>query len=165
MLPNLFITLAQLGAFIVTVLIFFFFVFKPLKKKLKERREHIETNIRESEQAKAKAEKSEEVAYQNIQNSRIEANRILIDAKKTADDAANKILEDANAQADQIRKQGEKDAIEMKNDMERQAHDTIVTTALEASKKILEREIDEEDNSKIVRDFIDQMKKDADSER
>lgn len=158
-LPNLWITLTQLAAFLVMVFIFFKFAFKPIKNKLKARSDAVEKTINDAENAKRAANAEQEKANQNIKNSRIQAQQIVDDASKEANLKADAILAKANADADNIRAQGEKDAQERKKQIDRQAHNAIVNTAIDASKQILGREINEEDNEKVVNDFIDQMKK------
>ena len=67
-------------------------------------------------------------------------------------------------QAEEIRKQGEKDAEEIKREVDRKAHDEIITTAIEASKEILGREVSREDNEKVVNAFLEKMKEDHSEE-
>ena len=78
--------------------------------------------------------------------------------KKTAEKTSQAIIEKANERAEQIRLQGEKDALEKQKEVERKAHDEIVSTAIAASKEILGRELTREDNNKVIDDFIDKMK-------
>ncbi len=158
-LPNLWITLAQLGAFLVMVFVFFKFAFKPIKAKLKARQDAVMQNITDSEKAKREAELDRETASMNIKNSRIQAAQIVEDASKEASLKADGIIKKANEDADIIRAQGEKDAAERQKQVDRDAHNIIVSTAIDASKEILGREINESDNEKVVNDFIDQMKK------
>lgn len=158
-LPNLWITLAQLGAFLVMVFIFFKFAFKPIKAKLKARQDAVEQTITDASKAKHEAELDRETANMNIKNSRIQAQQIVEDASKEAAIKADMIIKKANDDADIIRAQGEKDAQERQKQIDRDAHNIIVSTAIDASKQILGREINENDNEKVVNDFIDQMKK------
>lgn len=158
-LPNLWITLTQLGAFLVMVFVFFKFAFKPIKAKLKARQDAVEKNIQDAACAKRDADADREAAAQNIKNSRVQAQQIVDDASKEATVKADAILAKANADADNIRAQGEKDAAERQKQIDRQAHNLIVNTAIDASKQILGREINEEDNEKVVNDFLNQMKK------
>ena len=58
MLPNLWVTLIQLTIFILVVILFMIFAYKPLKKKLNERSEYIEKNIKDSENAKKEAQEA-----------------------------------------------------------------------------------------------------------
>lgn len=158
-LPNLWITLTQLGAFLVMVFVFFKFAFKPIKAKLKARQDAVEKNIQDAASAKRDADADRETAAQNIKNSRVQAQQIVDDASKEATVKADAILAKANADADNIRAQGEKNAAERQKQIDRQAHNLIVNTAIDASKQILGREINEEDNEKVVNDFLNQMKK------
>ncbi len=158
-LPNLWITLTQLGAFLVMVFIFFKFAFKPIKEKLKARQDAIEKDIQDASKAKREALQDKETAQMNIKTSRIQAQQIVSSAAKEAQIKADDIVKKANEDADMIRAQGEKDAIERKKQIEREAHNVIVSTALDASKQILGREIDEKDNEKVVNDFLNEMKK------
>ena len=156
-LPNLWVTLAQLGAFLVMVFVFFKFAYQPIKKKLKARNEYVAKNIHDSEQSKTEAAKSNEIAAQNVKNSRVQAQAILEDANKTAQLSADKIVAQANSDADSIRAQAEKDAVEREKKVDRDAHDKIIKASIAASKEILGREINEEDNEKVVNDFLTKM--------
>ena len=157
-LPNLWITLTQLGAFLVMVFIFFKFAFKPIKNKLQQRSAAVEKNIHDAEEAKHQAGDDRAKAAQNIKDSRVQAQQIVEDASKEANLKAEAILGKANTDANLIRAQGEKDAKERQKQIDRKAHNAIVTTAIDASKQILGREISQEDNEKVVNDFIEQMK-------
>ncbi len=157
-IPNLWISLAQLGAFLVMVFVFFKFAYQPIKKKLKERSEYQMNNITKSKQELAQAEKARQIAENNIQASRTQANEIVQAAEKEAKLRSEKIMEDAQKELERKQKQGEIEIEERKALLERKAHNEIVSTALDASKAILGRELTQEDNDKIVDDFISQMK-------
>ena len=45
MLPNLWVTLMQLGIFLFVVILFIFLAYKPLKKKMQKRADYIENNV------------------------------------------------------------------------------------------------------------------------
>lgn len=156
-LPNLYVTLAQLGAFIVMVIIFYRFCYKPIKARLKARQDHIENQIRESNEKNIEANRNLEDAKMNLKNSHKQADNIISEATKSAQVSAEEIISKANKDAENIRLQSEKDAVELKKEVERQAHDEIVQTALDASKEVLKRELTKEDNDKVIDDFINKM--------
>lgn len=158
-LPNLYVTLAQLGAFLMMVFVFFRFCYKPLKKKIQARQEFVSTEIQEAKDKNQEASRNLELSEMNVKDSHVKAETIIADANKTATESAQEIIDKANEQAEAIRKQGEKDAEEIKKEVERKAHDEIVSTALAASKEILGRELTKEDNEKVIDDFIDKMTK------
>lgn len=157
-LPNLYVALAQLGAFLVMVFIFFRFCYKPIKERLHQRALHEKEQIDEAREKNLEAERNREVSEMNVKDSRQKADQIISDANKTAEKSAQEIIDKANERAEQIRIQGEKDAEEKKKEVERKAHDEIVSTAIAASKEILGRELTKEDNDKVIDDFIGKMK-------
>lgn len=156
-LPNLWISLAQLGAFLVMVFVFFKFAYQPIKKKLKERSDYQMDSIKKAQQELSEATKAREVAQSNIQASRNQANEIVQAAEKEAKLRSEKIMADAQVEIDRKQKQGEIEIAERKAALERKAHNEIVETALDASKAILGRELTKEDNDKIVDEFISRM--------
>ena len=156
-LPNLYVALAQLGAFLVMVFIFFKFAYKPIKKKLMARQQHVSDNISEAMAKNREADLRIEQSEVDVKEAKEKAKKIVADANKTAELSAQEILNEANAQADEIRKQGQKDAEELKKEVDRKAHDQIVTTAIAASKEILGRELTKEDNEKVIDSFLDKM--------
>lgn len=157
-LPNLYVALAQLGAFLVMVFVFFKFCYKPIKKRLQLRADHVKQNVDEAREKNLEADRNKEVSEMNIKDSHVQADKIVSDAKKTAEKTSQAIIEKANERAEQIRLQGEKEALEKQKEVERKAHDEIVSTAIAASKEILGRELTREDNNKVIDDFIDKMK-------
>ena len=161
-LPNLYVALAQLGAFLVMVFIFFKFAYKPIKARILARSQHSEDNISEAMQKKREADL--QLAKAKLNEAKDKANVIVANASKEAEVSAQKILDHAASQAEEIRKQGEKDAEEIKREVDRKAHDEIVTTAIEASKEILGREVSREDNEKVVNAFLEKMKEDHSEE-
>ncbi|MFA6624358.1 MAG: ATP synthase F0 subunit B [Bacilli bacterium] len=162
-LPNLYITLAQLGAVAVMVFIFIKFGYKPIKKRLNARKEHIDTNVKESDDMVSKAKMAQEDADDNIKKSRVKANQIIEDAKTEAINQRKAMIDDAEEVIDRKKEQAEKDIEERKTLLEHENHNIIVNSALDASKEILGREVNQEDNEKIVDDFIAKMNKDTNS--
>lgn len=156
-LPNLWVALAQLGAFLVTVFVFIKFAYKPIKKKMDERKDYVEKNIKDSETRLLDAKKSQDTAESNIKASRVKANEIITAAQRQADQEARKIIDDAQKEIEHQILESEKDIANKKLELERQAHNEIVNTALDASKEILGREINQEDNERIIDDFLNKM--------
>lgn len=157
LLPNLWITLTQLIVFIVTACVVIFLAYKPLKKKLSKRADTIQKNLKDSEDAKAQAKADAEKAKAAILDAQKKAGDIVTLAQKTADDKAASAQQALQASIEQQKEQAHKDIEAERQRMLKEAHDEIVDTALSASKEILGREINVEDNKKLVDAFINQM--------
>lgn len=157
-LPNLWVSLAQLGAFIVTVFIFFKFAYKPIKEKIKARNEYVSKNIKDSNDALNKANDLKAESEIKIKEAHKEANKIVEQASIQANIEANKIKEDAQKDIDKEMDNVKALLKEKEEYLERKSHDEIVSSALDASKEILGREFTHDDNDRLVDDFISKMK-------
>ena len=161
-IPNLYITLAQLGAFIVMVVLVIVFGYKPIKKKLDARREYVQKNLEDSDEHLKKAKKAQEEADNNITDSRVKANAIVEAARRQAMEETKQMMDKAQERIDLRKKQGEAELEERKKNLERDTHDQIVKTALDASKEILGRELTQEDNDEMIAKFLEDIDKDED---
>lgn len=164
LLPNIWITIVQMLVFCLTVAVVFFFAYKPLKKKISQRQKYINDNVANSEKNKAAAEKQLQDSKKVLDKAQAEAGEIIKKAQQVADENAAKAQKDLAASIEQQKVQAHKDLEAERQRMIRSAHDEIVDTAISASKQILNREIDEETNRKLVDDFIDQLSAQNNSE-
>ena len=153
--PNVWALIAQLISFLILVIGMIFLVYKPVKKYLTKRREILDNEVKETEENKNKALNNVLTSEKEIASSKQKAKTIInnaeISASKKHDEIIEKakdIIKDANIAADKIKEDAK---LELKNQ--------IVDTALKASKKVLEREVSEKDNEKIIDDFISQLDK------
>ncbi len=143
---------------IINILVLFFVVralaYKPVKKYMKNRAEkalEVKTaaealyeesrgKIAEYEELVVQGKKAKERAVEEGEKEgREEAAAIIAEAEGKA----RKIIADADKKADELRRK----AIE-------EAEEEIVNIAIEASSKLLEREVTDEDNIRFVKGFI-----------
>ena len=101
MLPNLWITLLQLGLFILVAILFIVIAYKPLKKKLNERADYIEKNIKDSEKNIKDSETKALEAEEKIK----EANRIVLNGQKKAGEIIQRAEKTAENKASELEKQ------------------------------------------------------------
>ena len=159
MLPNLWVTLIQLAMFLLIVLAFIFFAYKPLKKKLKQRADYIENNIKSSEDTKKQAQDKLNEANQVILQSQKKAVDIVSSAQKTAEIKSNNVEKELAKQIENQKVLAHKDIEAEREKTLKEAHEEIVTTAILASKEILKREITEKDNDEFVNSFVNELTK------
>ena len=157
-LPNLWVTLAQLGAFGVTLFIFFKFFYKPLKDKIEKRNKHIKDNIKESERLKKEAEEDKTLAENLIKKSKSEANKIIEEARTSALVESDSIKEETEKFIRDSKRQAEAEIELAKKEMEKEMQNKIIALSLDASKEVLGRELTKKDNDKVVDDFISSLK-------
>ena len=154
---NLWDFLATFLAFLVLVLVGFYFCYKPVKAYIKKRQDYIDANIKEAE--------NREESTRNIIS---EAEKIKTKSKQEALLTIKKAENDALLIKDEIILKAKEEALEMKNNAKKEIaqeieaskddiHRQIVDVALSASSKVLNREINEKDNHKLVEDFVKEI--------
>ncbi len=157
--PNGFLgILTQLLAFFVMVAIVTYFGYKPIKKVLNARKNYVENQIQSAEKANAEAESRELISRQTILASKKEAEIIVNDAKLAGEKVKEEILNDAKNATLEEKAKTEKEIALAKAKAIQEIEQEIVSVALEASKVVVGREINIEDNSRLVQDFIKEVK-------
>ena len=162
MLPNLWITLIQLGLFILVAILFIVIAYKPLKKKLNERANYIENNIKQSEEKLIDADAKIKEADKIVMDGQKQAGEIIQRAEKTAENKANELEKQLAETIEKQKQNAHKDIVNERNKMLKEAKSQIISTAISTSKEILKRNVTIEDNDEFLNQFIDQINKDSD---
>jgi F-type H+-transporting ATPase subunit b len=133
------------------------FAWKRLLKLLEGRRERIASEFKRIEDDKAEIEKIksqyseklksiQEMARVKIEEALLEGEKIKLELKENAKKEAAKILERAKSD---IRGEILKAKAGLK--------DEVTELVIEATEKVLEKKVSEEDDKQIVQDFIDKI--------
>ena len=130
------------------------FLFKPVNEMLEKRRALADAQIREAEQAKADADAIKTEYEQNMKEAKEKANEILTTAQKTAALQSEEMLKEATAQAAALKSKAERDIAQEKRKAVNEIKDEIGGMAVEIAGKVIEREISEEDHTKLIDEFI-----------
>ena len=157
--PNPWDALAIFLAFIVLLLVVFYFAYKPVKKLIKQRKEYVEGKIKSAEERELEATKKVEQAEKEIVSSRQQAMEIVEQAKLDASKQRDEIKAQAKLDADKEVERARQEIAQEIEASKDEIHREIVSVALDASSKVLEREVNKKDNEKLINDFIDELDK------
>ncbi len=160
--PNFWSWLINFLALIVLFVVVYFFAYKPIRKYVNARKDYIEHNLRDSEAVKEINERKVKESNQLIIDAKTEANEIIQKAKVDASKQADVIVGEAKKEA--LKKQQDADiAIKQAEEKSRLAiQEEIVNVAMDASKKVLERNIDEKDNRRFLENFVKDVNEEKD---
>ncbi len=159
LIPNWISFVAQLGALIVLIIVVIIFAYKPVKKILKKRQDYVESNIKDAEESKAKWQENELKSKETVLASSRTAANIVADAKEQANIERQKILDDTALEVDQMKKNAENDIARMESEAQDKIKKEMVSVALDASKELLGREVSSSDNTRLLEEFIEDVKK------
>lgn len=146
--------LVQLCATAVLFIIVAKFVFKPVRKILKQRQDYVESQLRDAEASKARSLEYEKTAQASIDEAREKSKTILLDAKLQAEAGKEKAMEELNEEIRAARRRTEEEIRQEKQATIEEVRKQIVDVALQASEAVLNREINEQDQSKLVEEFV-----------
>ncbi len=133
------------------------FLFKPVNEILAKRQALTDKEISDAREAKADADKIREEYEGQMAGAKAEANKIISDAKKDAQDQADKMIKDAETAAHDIKAKAEADIEQEKKKAINEAKDQIGGLAMDIAGKVVEKEIREEDHRKLIDDFISKV--------
>ena len=159
LIPNWFSFACQFGALVVMLIVVFFVAYKPVKKMLAKRADYVENNIRESELANAEAQKNVTASEERLNASKREAAEIVANAKAVAENNHKEMIESTQVEINKMKALAEEDIARSKEEAKEEIRQEMVSVALEASKEVLKREVNEKDNARIVEDFIKDIDK------
>ena len=159
LIPNWPSFVTQLAALVVLIIVVIVFAYKPVKKILKKRQDHIEENIKEAEKSKLVWQENELKSKETVLASERTAADIVAEAKKAAEKEKPAILETTQLEVNKMKSDAENDIARMEIEAQEQIKKEIVSVALDASKELLGREVSSKDNVRLVEDFIEEVKK------
>ena len=154
---NLWQILVSLLNLVILFLIIKKFLYQPVKNVLKSRQDKIDEQNNKASEYLSDAERTKAELEAKLNDAENQADNILNEATVNAQRRKEKILDEARDEADAIIRQAKTNAeLEMKK-AESDIKTQIVDVSFELSKKIIEREIKEEDHHKLIDSFITQI--------
>ncbi len=130
------------------------FLFKPVNKILEERKAIADAQIQDAVKEKTEAEAMKAQYEQNMLEAKNRANEILKTAQKTATVQSEEMLKEASLQVAALKEKAENDIAQEKRKAVNEIKDEIGGMAMEIAGKVIEREIKEDDHTKLINDFI-----------
>ena len=156
--PDIWDFVAVFLAFIVLLIAVFFFAYKPVKKVLKQRGDYVEGKIKTAEEREEKSQQLLNEANEEVKAKKVEAMGIVEKAKEDAQKERAAILEKAKQEKEEEIKRTKEEIAQEIEASKDEIHREIVSVAIDASSKVLEREVNKKDNEKLIDSFIDDLK-------
>lgn len=158
LIPSSFIpVLVQLIATAVIFVVVAKFIFKPVRQILRTRQEYISKQISDSEEAKAKALEYEQTAKDSISVAQEKSKEILKNAEEQSKNYREKALLDLEKELKDNREKAKEEIEKEKEQAVEEIRKEIIDVALQASEVVLNREITEDDNKRLVNEFVEDI--------
>lgn len=133
------------------------FLFVPVTEFIQGRQDEIQSSYDDAEKTNEEAKKLKS-EYENILDKvEEEKQKILIAAKKKADEQGSEIIKESKEQAAKLKEKAEQEIEIEKKKAINDVKDDISSMVIMAASKVLENEVDESRNKKLVDDFIKEV--------
>lgn len=149
---------ATLIAFAIIFAAIYFLFWDKIKTGLDDRKKNVESNIAIAKFKSDEAEKNFKISEDEIKKAELEGKEIINESKKEAIVVKKEIMTDAKDQSEELLTQSREQIEIEKKQMESQIRQEILETSLLAAEKIIEKELDEDANKKMINDLIKSLK-------
>ena len=150
-------TLVTLVAFVFLVYFIKKFTWGPLMAMLTSRQEKITNDLQAAQDNRSQANEERSQAQRKLQDARIQANQMILDAKKQSLQIQDNMIKDAKEEAEKIRSQAREEMAQERIKLFNEVKHELTEISIEIAEKILHREITDNDHRKLIDDFIHGM--------
>ena len=154
---NLWQLLVSLVNLVLLFLIVKKFLYKPVKNMLETRQSNIEGQYAAADEAKKQALANRDAYEQKLSEAKNEADNIIQSAVSIAKAREKEIVASAKTDAEHIVRQAEEHAALELRKAEGIIKEEIVDVSTRLTEKLLEREINSKDHTKLIDSFIDDI--------
>ncbi len=145
----------------IIVLIYFFFLHKPVCAILDKRAQAVNKDMEDAEKARTEAQAVKAEYEERLEQSKEEAGRILSEATKRAQQRGDEIVSEANAEAANIKQRAEESIEREKKRAVNEIKEEIADMVIAAASKVAEKEISAEDNERIISAELERIGKES----
>lgn len=145
---------------VINLIVFFllmkFFLFKPIKKTLDKRKELIDKQFKNAEDAQRQADEIKAKYQSELDGVEEEKKQILVNARANAKNEYNKIIDKAQSDADKIKTDAKKLSDFETEKARRAVKEEIAALAMETAEKVVGKSVSPQLDSKLYDEFLNE---------
>lgn len=131
------------------------FLFKPVMKIMEEREKSVKNQIDDARRMRSDAKADKVKYHEQLQNVQKDGELIIKDAKLKAQRESEELLQQTKKEADNIIKEARQEIEQERLQMLKEIRKQVVDLAILAASKIMEINLNNETNKKVVQNFLD----------
>lgn len=143
--------------FVLFILLLRKFAWGPILSALDKREQNIQESLDAAEKAMKRAEEISKKNDEALKKAEMDAQQMRKQAKEDAEKIRDEIIEKSRSEAEAVKKQTLDSIEQEKQKVMLELRSKVSELAIEATNKILNAEIDEKKNKKLVDDFINEI--------
>jgi F-type H+-transporting ATPase subunit b len=144
-------------SFLVVFLVMRKFAFPAVRNTMEARTERIRQSLESADNAKAEAQTVLDDYQRQLADAKSEANRIIEEARQTADQLRRDLMAKAESEATELRQRAAQDIDAAKDRALAELRGQLTTLAIELAEKVVERNLDRQTNTALVESYIERV--------
>ncbi len=157
MMPTPLVMITTFLSLMDLVIILTKFAYKPIKKSIDARKEYLKNHIEQTEENTKISDSKIDEADVLLNEAKIKSTKILEDAAAAGTSRSIEILSKAKRTTDDLMNETRKE-IELEKQVAKDSiKNEMIDVAFEAAQKLLDKELDEKTNKRIIEEFIDSI--------
>lgn len=133
------------------------FFFKPVKEIIDSRAKEVADTFERADAAQAQADQLKAKYEESLRSAREEAGQIVKSAQARAQKSADEIIGEAQAKASDLQLRAQEEIVQERKRAMGELQGEIGSMAVMIASKIVEKDMDEADHEKLIREFIGEM--------
>ena len=158
LMPDTGLTLWTIVTFLLLLVVLKWKAWGPLMDALDARSKQIEESLSKAEKVTAEAEQQAEKNEAILQKARKEAQGIVTKAREAGDKLKHKLETDGKDQYDNMLNKAKEQIDTEKQKALNEIKNTVVEIALQASEKVIKRNLNDADNKKMIEETVEEFK-------
>lgn len=156
---NVWTFLFQVINLLIVIAVLNILLYQPVTKIMREREEKIEKSIADATKAKEESERLLAEYQEKLDNAKKEAQEIIERANKTGEEMRQQIIAEAQEEAARTLAKAKEEIAGEKAKALAEIRDEVANLALLVAGKVVNRTITDEDQRKLVEDFVSEVSK------
>lgn len=150
--------IAQIINFLILLFLLSKFLYRPIVNMLDSRTKTIEKSLADAKKIEEDLKNTEETSQASLAQAQEEAKKIIGDAKKSADEEAKKLILLAEKRSSEIGEKAKAEIQEEKEKAKLEIRSEAASLIALATEKVIEKKFSAEDDTKLIKEIIGQVK-------
>ena len=150
---------AQAVNFVLLLIILHRLAYKPILGMLEKRADTIDKSLKQAKKIEEELQKTEADRRKEMKKAREEYRALIAEAEKTGKQKKEEMTKEARRKTEEIIARAKEEIRNEKEKSVREARQEIADLAIEISKKIIGRNIDEGKEKELVKESLEKMEK------
>ncbi|KNE21539.1 ATP synthase F0F1 subunit B [Virgibacillus pantothenticus] len=147
----------QLFFFLLLLFLVKKFAWGPVMNMMQKREEYVANEIEAAEKSRIDAEKASKEAHERLKQMKQEAQKIIEDAKEAGQKQEQEIIRAARDEANRLKESAQADIQNEKEKALQALQDKVASLSVLIATKVIEKEIDEKDQEKLIHEYIKEV--------